>query len=218
MLLLIMMLEDDMFRYKNNQDGATMLETLGVLTIVIMLGISSIKLIGNIMAMFKQSMVVSEIQDLQKAITDRYKFEGSYKSLFEGRSDEDIVQYLCENKIAPFQMCSGDRMYHRMGGAVWVVPSGYYEDDVFVADYNKYAMTFYKLTDKTCLLAAQINWNKQKTSSIFKMIINSDKVNKLVVDVPYNMQTGSKTFPADVSDITKACSYDDNNTIEWVFF
>ena len=207
-----------MFMYKSNQTGATMLETLGVLTIVIMLGVSSIKLIGNIMAMFKQGMVVSEIQDLQKAITDRYKFEGSYKSLFEGKNDEGVVQYLCNNKIAPFQMCSGNRMYHRMGGSVWVIPSGYYEGENFIADYNKYAMTFWGLTDKTCLLAAQIDWNKQKKSSVFRMLINSDKVNNLIVDVPYNKQVGSKTFPASVSDITKACSNDNDNTIEWVFF
>ena len=56
---------------KNNQSGATMMEALGVLTIIVMLGVSVIKLVGNIFSMFNQAVVVSQIKDLQKVISER---------------------------------------------------------------------------------------------------------------------------------------------------
>ena len=107
---------------KNNQSGATMIETLGVLTIVTMLGISAIKLIGNIFDIFKQNLVVNEVRDLQKAISGRYRFEGNYKELLENRTPEETAQFVCNEKMAPYQMCIDGLLYHRMGGQVWIMP------------------------------------------------------------------------------------------------
>ncbi len=204
---------------KSNQVGATMMEALGVLTILILLGISSIRLIGNIYNMFRQSLVVNEVRDLQKVISDRYKFEGNYKELFEGKTPEETAKFLCDEKMAPFQMCSDGLLYHRMGGKVWVMPVENVDSDGnSYNDYSKYALSFWKMTDRTCLNAAQINWNTQQKSDVYKMIINSGTSKELVVDLPYNKQDGSVLFPVLPDQIIKACDNDDDNQIEWVFF
>ena len=208
---------------KNNQKGATMMEMLGVLTLIIMLGNSAIKLIGNIFDMFKQKLVVNEVRDLQKIISERYKFEGNYKGLLENRTPEQVAEFLCTSKMAPYQMCVNGRMYHRMGGEVWVMPVVNYDGDGNeLTDYGKYALVFWGLSDRTCVNAAQINWYMQQKSDIFKMVINGDKADKrLSVDMPYNMEEGSKNFPVNPADVMAACSNeedDDKNTIEWVFF
>lgn len=208
---------------KNNQKGATMMEMLGVLTIIIMLGVSAIKLIGNIFDMFKQNLVVNEVRDLQKVISERYKFEGNYKGLLENRTPEQVSAFLCTSKMAPYQMCSNGLLHHRMGGEVWVMPIVNYDGDGNeLTDYSKYALVFWGLTDRTCVNAAQINWYMQQKSDIFKMVINGDKADKrLSVDMPYNMEEGSKIFPVNPSDVMRACSNgdeDDKNKIEWVFF
>lgn len=208
---------------KNNQKGATMMEMLGVLTIIIMLGISVIKLIGNIFDMFKQNLVVNEVRDLQKIISERYKFEGNYKGLLENKTPEEVVAFLCTSKMAPYQMCVNNRLYHRMGGEVWVMPVVNYDGDGNeLTDYGKYALVFWGLSDRTCVNAAQINWYMQQKSDIYKMLINSGVAGKeLSVDMPYNMSEGSKIFPVNPADVMAACSNeddDDKNTIEWVFF
>lgn len=202
-----------------------MLETLGVLTIVMMLGISTFKLINSIMDMFKQNMVVSEVKDMQKVISDRYKFEGNYKGLFEDggtrRTPEQVSAFLCESKMAPNQMCVKGRLHHRMSGDVWVMPiENYDEDGNPIEDYSKYALVFWGLTDKTCVNAAQINWYSKQKSDIYKMVINGGVAGKeMVVDLPYNDEDGlSGRFPVSGIDAMRACSADNDNTIEWVFF
>lgn len=208
-----------MFIEKNNQNGATMVEMIGVLTIIIMLGVSSIKLIGNIMSMFKQSLVVGEIRDLQKAISDRYKFEGNYKDLFEGRSSEEVVKYLCEQKLPPNQMCSNGKMYHRMGGQVWVTPVIDYDaSGNEIPDYSKYAVSFWNLTDKACVNAAEINWYNKDKQDIYKLIINAGSAYEKVFDVPQNLQASSFSFPVEAMAAMDACKNDGENQIDWVFY
>ncbi len=205
--------------FKTNQLGATMIEALGVLTIIVMLGVSSIKLIGNLYNMFRQSLVVNEIKDLQKAISDRYKFEGNYKELLEGKTPEETAKFLCDKKMVPFQMCINGQLYHRMGGEVWVMPvENFDEEGSAYNDYSKYALTFWGLDDKVCVNAAQINWYTQQKSDVYKMIINSGTDKELIVDLPYNKQEGSKTFPVLVQDVLNACSKGKENEIEWIFF
>lgn len=212
-----------MFLYKNNQKGATMLETLGVLTIVVILGVSSIKLIGSIFSMFKQSMVSNEIRDLQQAISGRYKFEGNYKEIFEGKNplteQNKIAEFLCNEKLVPNQMCGGDVLYHRMGGRVWILPEVKNDGTLETDNYDKYTVEFLGLTDRACLNIAQINWNTQKKTNIYSMIINeNNNAYKVKFTVPINIDGGSKGFPASINDIMKSCSYDDNNSIRWVFY
>lgn len=202
---------------KFNQFGSSMIEMLGVLTIITMLGISVIKLVGNIFDMFKQNLVISEIKEVQKLISDRYKFEGNYRTLFQGRTPEQVVAYLCNQKMVPYQMCVNGEMHHRMGGSVWVLPVEMVEGEGI--DYEKYALVFEDLSDKTCVEAAQINWYMQHKSEIFQMIVNSNMADKrLAVEMPHKAQADSRVFPVNVSDVMDACSTDGENTIEWVFY
>ncbi len=204
---------------KYNQKGSTMIEALGVLTIIVMLGVSSIKLIGNIMGMFKQTLVTSEVRDLQKAISERYRFEGNYKSLLEGKTSDEIVQHLCEEKIAPNQMCSNNKMYHRMGGPVWVMPVVYVDaSGNSVTDYSKYTITFWNLTDRACVSVAEINWHNKDRTDIYRLIINPDEDFKKEFNLPQNLYSGSLSFPVSVSEAMKGCKNDDSNNVEWVFF
>lgn len=204
---------------KNNQIGATMLETLGVLTIVTMLGISVIKLVGNVFDIFKQNLVVNEVRDLQKTISGRYRFEGNYQELLKDRTPEEVTQFICNEKMAPFQMCIDGLLYHRMGGQVWIMPVENFDSEGnSTIDYSKYALTVWDLSDRTCLNAAQINWYTQQKSDVYKMIINSGTPQQLVVDLPHNLQEGSQLFPVPADLVMRACNNDGGNTIEWVFF
>jgi len=202
-------------RYCDNQRGATMLEMLGVLTIVIVLGISTIKLVGNVMAMFKQTLVVNEIRDLQSSISGRYRFDGHYRELLEDKTPEETAEFLCDKRMAPVQMCLNGKLFNRMNGEVWVLPV---ESESGEKDYFKYAMSFAKLSDKACLAAAQINWNTQKKVDVYRIIINLGTGNEVTVDMPHNAASEDASFPVLVAKAMRGCKNNDNNTIHWVFY
>lgn len=208
---------------KNNQKGATMLETLGVLTIISMLGIGTIKLVGNVMAMFKQSLVVNEVRDIQQAISGRYSFEGNYSELFKdtteyGNSVEDqiiIANLLCSEKMIPNQLCGGGMLRHRMGGDIWILNTD--DENKFM----RYALQFEGLTDKACLNLAQINWHNKKKSNIYSISIFNYNTLKLKVVLPDSREDYTdviKPFPISLDYITNACKGDDNNVIQWEFY
>ncbi len=213
-----------MIKIRNNQKGSSMVEMLGVLTILAILGMGTIKFIGGVQNVFIQNMVVSEARDLQKVISDRYKFEGNYKSLFESRSCDDepdtVAQFLCgacegcnsQDRMAPFQMCSNGKLHHRGGGSVRVCK---YDDA-----YKHYVMFFEGLTDRSCTALAQVNWYTRQKSDIYRMIINSGITNKeLAVESPFTKTEGSVVFPITASQAMTACSNgDSNNDIQLVFF
>ncbi len=207
-----------MLLQKNNQIGATMVEMLGVLTIVTMLGVSAIKLVGNLMGMFKQNLVVNQIRDLQKSISGRYRFEGNYETLLKNKTAEEVEQYLCSSKLAAYDVCLDGKLIHRMGGKMWVTPAKEYDAaGNVVEDYSKYVLDVWGLTDRACISAAQINWYQQNKSDVYRMVINAGKGNSLVVNMPYNAEEGSSTFPVSANQAMKACKGDDND-IQWVFF
>ncbi len=216
-----------MLLQKNNQFGATMIEAIGVLGIISMLTVSVISLIGNIFAMFNQAIIVNQVKDLQKVITERYRFDGNYSRLLEGRTSEEIAAFLCKEKMAPFQMCAGDGLLrHKGGGAVWVMPVENYDDEGnSFNDYNKYVLMFWGLSNKVCTDAAQINWYSQKKSDIYRMRINPDTEKQLIVNAPLTDGAVSEeegenvaTFPVPVAKVYNACSNGDDNQIEWIFY
>ena len=153
-----------------NQIGSSMVEMLGVLTILGMVGMAAIKFIGGVHNVFIQNMVVSEARDLQKSISDRYRFEGNYaQELFNGRScgedggSDTVASFICNNKMAPFQMCSGGKLHHKGGGEVKICQH---------TDNDKYYMIFYNLSDTACAALAQVNWYTRQKSDIYQMVIN----------------------------------------------
>lgn len=203
-----------------NQKGSSMIEMLGVLTIVGMIGMGSIKIISSVYNLFIQNMIVTEARDLQKALSERYRFEGNYTiELFNNRScegDQDTVaQFICSQKLAPFQMCSGGRLHHKGGGDVKVCAH---------ADNNKYYITFYNLTNNSCAALAQVNWYTRQKSDIYQMVIYSgtaseDDVNTFVVDSSYSKNNETThTFPVTTIQALGACNNQDNNVVQLTFF
>lgn len=203
-----------MLYIKNNQKGATMMETLGVLAIVVILATSIMSLISNIWGTFKQNLVVNEARDLQQAITNAYKADGNYDSLFEGWSAENdkvAEQKLCNEKIAPFQMCSNGELYHRQNGRVWVWP----------VDHDKYRLSFKQLSKKTCISLAEVNWFLQKKPSIYQMIINPEEegTGGFVVDLPQNAEEGAvNLYTFSAANAMEQCNRQDDNEIQLIFF
>lgn len=204
-----------------DQKGSSMIEMLGVLTIIGMVGMGSIKIISNVYNLFIQNMIVTEARDLQKTLSDRYRFEGNYTSeLFKNKECDkegvdEVAQFICNNKMAPFQMCSGGKLHHRGGGDVKICEHN---------DKNKYYMTFYNLTNNSCAALAQVNWYTRQKSDVYQMSIydgaaSGDDIEPFVVDSSYSRnEATTNTFPISTIQALGACNHQDNNVIQLTFF
>ena len=189
---------------KNNQKGSSLLEALAVLTIISMLATSVIKVISNAYGVLKQSMVISEIRDLQKSISGVYNYSGTYKSLFE----DDYYKILCEtDKSIPNQMCIKDgatyKLVNRLSGNVILTPS---------ADFTSYSIKVDGLSRKNCLEVVETSWVDRKKVDIYQLNIND-------VAVAYYPQRGGKSFPILSTTAISSCSKSGkNNTVELFFY
>lgn len=202
------------------QSGSSMVEMLGVLTIIGMVGMGTIKFIGGVHNVFAQNMIVNEARDLQKSISDRFRFNGNYEELFNGRGcegEDTVAAYICNNKLAPFQMCSDGKLHHHSGGDVKICR---YESSPNEPDDTKYVMIFYSLSDTACSSMAQVNWYTRQKSDVYQMVINGNVEGKTtIIDSHYIPgDHGDNIFPVSASKASSACNNDNDNTIQLVFF
>lgn len=193
-----------------SQAGSSMVEMLGVLSVVGMLSYGLIKVIGAAHNLFVQNMVVSEAHDLQKKISERYSFEGVYNTtLFSGRTCEGtdtVAAFICEQKLAPVQMCSNGKLHHHGGGDVKICPDG--EDD-------KYVMIFYGLSKTSCVSLVQTDWYTRKKSYIYTMVVNGSSGTTVFSN--YFSNEDNK-FPVSAANAMAMCNREDDNTVQMTFF
>lgn len=191
-----------MLKTESNQKGSSLIEVLGVISIVGILAISALKIITNIYELLKVSLATSEIKDLQKNISGVYNYSGDYEQLFLG----DAYKTLCEtDKVAPNQMCvKKDSSYvlkHRLSGSVVLDKSD---------DSKGYTITFGNLSKKNCVKLSQIEWLDRKKISIYQIDINE-------TEVAHFPKKANKEFPITATTSSVACNKKENS-ITWYFY
>lgn len=182
-----------------SQRGATMLEVMAVMMVITMLGIASIKLIGNLFDMFRLQMVGTEIQEIQKAVSARFSVEGEYSALVS-MSPQQMV----DEKLVPNQMFVNNNFYHRLGGLVEVKPSALGDE--------YYSVSFADLSKKACLNVTQINWITNETSNLVEVSINEGV---FVLPIGSVRPTDDDALPLTVAKAAKFCK--DGSTVVWHF-
>ena len=195
-----------MFLYKNNQKGSSLIEILGVITIIALIGIAALKLVSNTYGLFKQSMATYEIKDLQNIITSNYAFSGVYDFDYNNDNVNDINKMLCEiDKIAPNHMClkSGDEyiLRHRLNGYITIERT---------SDIRSYSIEFDNINKRGCISLSQIDWLDRKKVNIYQIDINN-------TPVAYFPKRSNKGFPV-TSDVSINNCNKDTNTIKWYFY
>ena len=193
-----------MLMTKNSQKGSTMMEVLALLTIISIFSVFLIKIISNVYGIFKQSMAIYEIKDVQKGISGVYNFAGDYKILFDG---VDYKEILCKDKSIPSQMCiksgSSYEIKHRLSGDVIISPS---------TDFKSYTIKVDGLSKKNCIEFVNINWLDKKKVDIYQLDINDDPV-------AYFPIKNGKGFPVEFSTSFNKCTKEDkSNTVIWYFY
>lgn len=140
---------------KNSQQGSSMVEVIAILAITGVLAIASFSLISNLFTMFRQHIIKSELQEIQKKVSNRFAAEGNYFGL-KGITAEKLV----EEGIAPSQMLANGGLFHRLGGEVFIDCVDCDSEDN-AKDVIYYQIDFRKLSAKACLDISQLNWGRE---------------------------------------------------------
>ena len=181
--------------HKETQIGRSMIETIGVLAIIMAVSMAIAKLIGSMQDKFKMSRISQQIIDLKKGIGNRYVASGTYENI--------TIAEIVDSNAAPLDMIdrSSKVLTHAYAGDVTV--SG---------DAENYHITFNKLPYLVCTELATINWNFQGNTDLFLV-----KINNSIYSWPLMAQANHKKLPVSIADALTDCQATTYNTITWSF-
>ena len=221
---------------RSNQIGSSMIEALGVLSIVAILAVSSIKMIGGLFSQYKISSTASQIKELQKNITSRYDVWGEYNTF-------DIDDLISEKVIPSDMIVDKNKIVHNFGGKV--------EIKKFPRNNLYYSIIFNDVPYESCVELATVNWIINQGSNLKTFSINKyeffwpckgpyciDDGVRIGTSPPkgdeeekedgtpsegdanflFGISEKSKNaLPAKIKTIITKCKDDNKNTIEWLF-
>ena len=178
---------------KNQQKGATMVETLGVLGIISMVTITLFGIIGKAYDRYKQAEIVDEIRTLQKNIKHRYAADYDFSEL----SQSNVQSKLIEEKVVPGYMVLDDQVVHAYGSTV-----------DFSGTANNYSITFNNVSKQGCVELLMQDWVVSDMSDLIQIKIGSKTYT----------WNGARKLPIPISDAFELCTDEEGgNNIEWTF-
>lgn len=137
------------------QAGYTMIEAIAFLGVVAMFMVAIYVTINRMMDRYKISRLGTQIVELQKGIDYRFSSSESYNDI--------TLPLLIEEKIAPSDMISNNKLYHTFAGPVTIatVRGGY-----------AYNITFAQLSRAPCIELALQEWRNSHNSHLLSIRIN----------------------------------------------
>lgn len=154
------------------------METLMVLGIIGAISLSLMATINKVLDKVSSSKSMTSFVHLVNNIYTRYKAEGSYEEL--------TVEKLCTEKVAPYEMIVGTKIFNSKGEEINVEKSGE-QDDIF-------AVTVPNVSKRDCMEYLNIEWYSENGANIYSVTI------KAVLDE--NTETGSEEAESTEEAIT----------------
>jgi type II secretory pathway pseudopilin PulG len=191
---------------KNNQNGTSMVEMLGVMGIVSMVAIGAISLYTGIMDKYRISVTNQQIQSISKTIHELYVAKSNYKNL--------TTKVLIDENLAPREMVmSGTTNFllNKMGGKTIVSTS---------TDNKSFNVLFSGLSKAACISVAKINPDPSGRLNFVQMKIGAANSNQTGFSGAPGILNASNISAgtANISTIAGYCVHKNNNAIEWEFY
>lgn len=181
---------------KNNQSGRSMIEMLAVLGIISVIGTTIIEVVSKVFDKYKQSIITTQVRDLQKNIRTMYSATANYSGL----NKANIVEELSKARVIPANMIMDGKLYHAYGGPVELEGSQY-----------SYKITFKAVKREGCIDLLGLSWTVNDTSDLIELITPNGKYN-------WTGLSGHKKLPITGTQPFELCEEDrTKNDITWVF-
>ena len=172
-----------------------MVEMIGVMGIIAMVTVCIFATVSKVFDRYQQTTVVSQVRELQKNIRSRFAAAADYRDL----TKNDIVSTLIEERVIPYDMVAGNKIYHAYEGEVTLSGTQY-----------DYTIKFSDIKKAGCVDLVTMNWAVDNTSDLIKLKVNGDSFT-------WNGNAASK-LPISATKAASLCKDESRqNVIEWTF-
>ncbi len=187
---------------KNNQIGRSMIEMLGVIAVIGVISAGVLKIIGTMHNKYTVSRGVQQLQDIRKAVQDRFAADGSYSK---------VTNTLLQNEnILPHDVkWKSGVPKHIFGKDIEITPYTY------KVSGDGLQIVYKDLNQPACNALATIGWmNISSSSTMVLLKINGTNYQWKEFKV---LTSETKDLPVTTIIAAEKC-IDGNNTLTWVFY
>ena len=190
-----------------SQSGRSIIEIMGVLTVIGLLTVSIAKTITGMMERYKNSRITMQLTELQKGIQNRFAIDSDFTKLSS--------KLIMDEKLAPSDIDWKDNtMYHKFHGSI-TVGHNYTSTVLDIKSGQSYWIQFNKVPQQACLDLMSIDWSVDQYSDLIT-IISGD------LQAYWRIPQGASAeksiqMPISVDDALKMCSSKSSNKLRWVF-
>ncbi|MBO7556531.1 MAG: hypothetical protein J6T72_03970 [Alphaproteobacteria bacterium] len=179
------------------QKGRTLIEILGVLSIVAVLIAGATKLLDRAILRYKLTRVSQQVVEVQNAVAKKFVGRREYTGL--------TLTLLHNDHLLPSDMrYSNNKLYHKLGGEVTVT---------LAADDTNYVITFKSLPKNACTELVSQNWGLDPRVTLNEMSVGTKKMR-------WRCETGSSScyvMPLSVADAHAVCAAASND-VSWNYY
>lgn len=195
---------------KNNQNGSSMVEMLGVLGIVAMVSVGAIKMYSGIMDKYRISVTNTQIQSIVKKVHELYVAKHDYLNL-------DTAEII-DNDLAPNEMVmSGTTAFlkNKLGGKTTIEAA---------TDAGKNSESFYLwfsgLSKSACVAIGKVNPDPQGNSNFVEMRVGAANAAQTGFSGAPGVYSAANFVAGTVTlnSLDTVCTDAVNNGIRWEFY
>ena len=202
---------------KENQSGRSMIEMLGVLSII---GVLSVGGIAGYTRMTERYKINTTMQQIN-IIAAKLSAIGAQTNSYGGLDNESAVKF----NAVPYEMLTdkSDTLTNPFGGKVEIEGSFLLEDKSDDAHPQAYAIKYYGLSQEACISLASSTWNKSKSSSLLGIGIGEGADASIYQGCPGNSSVACpegavSALPMDIVKARVACNCQNNCVLVMKFF
>lgn len=190
--------------------GATMVEMMGVISIIGIVGMGVWTLINSARARYRLSQGVLQLQSLEKGISRFYASAGKY----DGLAEDGAIKELIDNHILPPGMNAGDNtLRHAFGGSVEIKNVKYSNIDEYGSSSDSFSITFKDLGRNECFEMLTVVWPQSDAANLVSIAAGG----KTFVWPSYSSTNNSASvLPVSAADAMSICQ-DAPKDISWEF-
>jgi len=186
-------------RILNCQKGYTMIETIGVIAIIGVVGSSAVAFLNKAFLRYKITRLSQQVVEIQKSIDKRFAAKKTYEGL--------NIKLLAKEGLLPNDMIyKNNVLYHKFKGTVTLTLG---------TNSENYTITFNNVPRNACVELAAQNWGLDQRVILDNITIGNNELKWKCGDAEQNCYT----MPLNASQANQVCAGANNqNIISWTFY
>lgn len=179
------------------QEGRTLIEIIGVISIAGVLIAGAVKVLDKAFLRYRLTRVTQQVVEVQKAVAKKFVGRREYTGL-------NLAMLNNEHLLPGDMLYKDNKLYHRLGGEVTITLGD--------GDTN-YVITFKSLSKSACTELVSHNWGLDPRVTLNEMSVG----NKQMKWKCPSASTSCYVMPLNISNALAVCATDSND-VSWNYY